>query len=285
MAATRPQRAAIYARVSTLDQTTENQLTELRSYTLTRGWTAREYVDEGVSGSIESRPALDRLLRDARRRRFDVLVCWRLDRLGRSLKHLILFLEELSALGVAFVSLAEGIDATTPAGRLQMHILGAIAEFERARIAERVRARALPERSGRGDCSGAPAWRSQRTRSDRWRDSRRATRRGGWAFRRRRSAACANNLYVSGLTFAPDCSAFRLVAVPTGLRENHMLLAQAVRRGVGNPARGVTPGNTISTAEHRRGMIGPSNDAGPRHNAWPLRDRQPAWQRRHGRCL
>ena len=75
MAATRPQRAAIYARVSTLDQTTENQLTELRSYILTRGWTAREYVDEGVSGSIESRPALDQLLRDARRRRFDVLVC------------------------------------------------------------------------------------------------------------------------------------------------------------------------------------------------------------------
>ena len=139
MAAARSARAAIYARVSTLDQTAENQLTELRSYILTRGWTAREYVDEGVSGSIESRPALDQLLRDARRRRFDALVCWRLDRLGRSLKHLILFLEELSALGVAFVSLAEGIDATTPAGRLQMHILGAIAEFERARIAERVR--------------------------------------------------------------------------------------------------------------------------------------------------
>ena len=100
---------------------------------------AREYVDEGVSGSTESRPALDQLLRDARRRRFDVLVCWRLDRLGRNLRHVILFLEELQALGVAFVSLAEGIDATTPTGKLQMHILGAIAEFERARIAERVR--------------------------------------------------------------------------------------------------------------------------------------------------
>src|SRR5213596_992966 len=74
------------------------------------------------------------------RRRFDVVVCWRLDRLGRNLKHLITLLEELHALGVAFVSLAEGIDATTPAGKLQMHILGAIAEFERARIAERVRA-------------------------------------------------------------------------------------------------------------------------------------------------
>ncbi len=139
MAAARSHRAAIYARVSTLDQTAENQVTELRQYIKVRGWTVQEYVDEGVSGSTEQRPALDKLLRDARRRRFDVLVCWRLDRLGRNLRHLILFLDELQALGVAFVSLAEGIDATTPAGRLQMHILGAIAEFERARIAERVR--------------------------------------------------------------------------------------------------------------------------------------------------
>ena len=78
--------------------------------------------------------------RPARRRRVDVLVCWRLDRLGRSLKHLVTLLDELSVLGVAFVSLQEGIDATTPAGKLQMHILAAIAEFERARIAERVKA-------------------------------------------------------------------------------------------------------------------------------------------------
>ena len=139
MAAARTRRAAIYARVSTFDQTTENQIMELRRYAETRGWTAYEYVDEGVSGSTDHRPALDKLLRDAKRRRFDVLVCWRLNRLGRNLKYLILFLEELQALGVDFVSLAEGIDATTPAGRLQMHILGAIAEFERARIAERVR--------------------------------------------------------------------------------------------------------------------------------------------------
>ncbi len=123
------QRAAVYARVSTLEQTTENQLSELRRYIAQRGWTAHEYVDNGVSGSTDSRPALDRLLRDAKRRRFDVLVCWRLDRLGRNLRHLILFLEELQALGIAFVSLAEGIDATTPAGRLQMHILGAIADY------------------------------------------------------------------------------------------------------------------------------------------------------------
>jgi len=136
---TRPKRAAIYARVSTLDQTTENQLVELRRYVETRGWAATEYVDEGVSGAKDRRPALDSMVLDARRRRFDVVVCWRLDRLGRNLKHLITLLEDFEALGVAFVSLAEGIDATTPAGRLQMHILGAIAEFERARIAERVR--------------------------------------------------------------------------------------------------------------------------------------------------
>ena len=133
-------RCAIYARVSTLDQEPENQLVELRRYTAARDWQAAEYVDRGVSGAKDRRPALDALIRDAKRRRFDVLVCWRLDRLGRNLKHLITLLEELQALGVAFVSLAEGIDATTPAGKLQMHILAAIAEFERARIVERVRA-------------------------------------------------------------------------------------------------------------------------------------------------
>ncbi len=140
MATSRPHRAAVYVRVSTHDQEVENQLGELRKYVEARGWEASEYVDEGVSGAAVQRPALDELLRDAKRRRFDVLVCWRLDRLGRSLKHLITLLDDLQALGVAFVSLAEGIDATTPAGKLQMHILGAISEFERARCAERVRA-------------------------------------------------------------------------------------------------------------------------------------------------
>jgi DNA invertase Pin-like site-specific DNA recombinase len=132
-------RAAIYARVSTFEQTAENQLVELRRYAESREWGAQEYVDTGISGTKDRRPALDDLIRDAKRRRFDVVVCWRLDRLGRNLKHLITLLEDFQALGVAFVSLAEGIDATTPAGRLQMHILGAIAEFERARIAERVK--------------------------------------------------------------------------------------------------------------------------------------------------
>src|SRR6266568_4876642 len=147
-------KAAIYARVSTVDQEPENQLQEIRRYVEARGWSAVEYVDRGVSGAKDRRPALDQLLADARRRRFDVVVCWRLDRLGRNLKHLITLLEELQALGVAFVSLAEGIDATTPAGKLQMHILGAIAEFEKERIRERVlaglqRARIQGRRLGR----------------------------------------------------------------------------------------------------------------------------------------
>jgi DNA invertase Pin-like site-specific DNA recombinase len=133
--------AALYARVSTTDQTCENQLLELRRYCEARGWrTWHEFVDAGVSGSKDRRPALDELLGHARRRRFDVLVCWRLDRLGRNLRHLVLTLEELRDLGVGFVSLGEGIDLATPAGRLQLHILAALAEFERSRSQERVRA-------------------------------------------------------------------------------------------------------------------------------------------------
>lgn len=133
--------AALYARVSTTDQTCENQLLELRRYCQARGWPVwREFVDTGVSGSKDRRPALDELVSQARRRRFDVVVCWRLDRLGRNLRHLIVLLEELQGLGIGFVSLGEAIDLGTPAGRLQLHILAALAEFERSRIQERVKA-------------------------------------------------------------------------------------------------------------------------------------------------
>ncbi len=147
-------KAAIYARVSTLEQNCDNQLLELRRYVEARGWTVQEYVDRGVSGAKDRRPALDRLVTDAKRRRFDVLVCWRLDRLGRNLRHLVTMLEELQHVGVAFVSMGEGIDCTTPAGKLQLHILAALAEFERGRIRERVlaglqRARAQGRRLGR----------------------------------------------------------------------------------------------------------------------------------------
>jgi DNA invertase Pin-like site-specific DNA recombinase len=133
-------KAAVYARVSTFDQEPENQLQELRRYVEARGWSGQEYVDRGVSGTKDRRPALDQLIADAKRRRFDLLVCWRLDRLGRNLRHLITLLDDLQALGIGFVTLGEGIDSTSPAGRLQMAVLAAIAAFERDRIAERVRA-------------------------------------------------------------------------------------------------------------------------------------------------
>jgi DNA invertase Pin-like site-specific DNA recombinase len=127
---------------------------KLRRYLEARGWIGQEYVDRGVSGSKDRRPALDALVTDAKRRKFDVLICWRLDRLGRNLRHLVTLIEELQTLGIAFVSLGEGIDCTTPAGKLQLHILAALAEFERARIQERVkaglaRARAQGVRLGR----------------------------------------------------------------------------------------------------------------------------------------
>lgn len=147
-------KVALYARVSTVDQEPENQLQELRRYIEARGWTAVEYVDRGVSGAKDRRPALDQLVADATRRRFDGLLCWRLDRLGRNLRHLVTLIEELQSLGIGFVSLGEGIDCTTPAGKLQLHILAALAEFERERIRERVlaglaRVRASGRRLGR----------------------------------------------------------------------------------------------------------------------------------------
>jgi len=153
-------KVAVYARVSTHDQTAENQLIELRRYVDARGWSAVEYVDHGISGSKDRRPALDELIAAAKRRKFDVVVCWRLDRLGRNLRHLVVLIDELNAMGVSFVSLNEGIDFMTPAGRLQFHILASLSEFERSRIQERVRAglaraRAQGRRLGRKPC-GVP---------------------------------------------------------------------------------------------------------------------------------
>ena len=148
-------RAAIYVRVSTLDQNTENQAIELRRYVESRGWTAIEYRDAGISGTKDRRPALDQLVSDAKRRAFDVLVVWRLDRLGRNLRHLVTLIDELNAVGCGFASLGEGIDTQTPAGRLQLHILAALAEFERERIRERVYA-GLARARGQGTKLGRP---------------------------------------------------------------------------------------------------------------------------------
>lgn len=134
-------RAALYARVSTAEQTCENQLLELRRYCEARGWTvAEEFIDQAVSGAKTTRPALDRLVSAARRRQVDAVVCWRLDRLGRSLSHLVTLADEFQQLGVALVSLGENIDGSTSAGRLMLGIMASLAEFERARIRERVRA-------------------------------------------------------------------------------------------------------------------------------------------------
>jgi DNA invertase Pin-like site-specific DNA recombinase len=146
--------AAIYARVSTQEQTCENQLLELRRYAEARGWTTVEYVDHGVSGSKDRRPALDQLTADVRRHKVGTVVCWRLDRLGRNLRHLVLLLDEWQVRGVAFVTIGEGIDTSTAAGRLVAGVLGSIAEFERARIQERIhaglaRARSQGTRLGR----------------------------------------------------------------------------------------------------------------------------------------
>lgn len=134
---------AVYARVSTIGhgQNVDMQLTEIREYAARRGWTiAGEYVDVGVSGAKESRPQLNRMMKDAHLRKFDAVVCWKLDRLGRSIKHLIVTIEDLDAYGIAFISLRDSLDLSTPSGRLMLHLLAAFATFERELIRERVTA-------------------------------------------------------------------------------------------------------------------------------------------------
>jgi DNA invertase Pin-like site-specific DNA recombinase len=117
------------------------QLSELREYASRRGWSiTSEYVDQGVSGSKESRPELNQLMADAHRRNFDAVLVWKIDRFGRSLKHLVNALADLCAYGVAFVSFRDNLDLSTPSGRLMFQIIGAMAEFERSLIQERVRA-------------------------------------------------------------------------------------------------------------------------------------------------
>ena len=133
-------RAAIYVRVSTAEQDTDMQETELRQYVESRGWECVVYRDKAQSGAKNDRPALNAMLSDLRRRKFDVVVVWKLDRLARSLRQLLTIGEECRSLGVDLVSLRQNIDTTLPAGRLTFQILGAVAEFERELLRERVRA-------------------------------------------------------------------------------------------------------------------------------------------------
>jgi DNA invertase Pin-like site-specific DNA recombinase len=151
------QRVAIYARVSTLHgQNPAMQIDELREYASRRGWTiADSYVDEGVSGSKESRPELNRLMAEAHRRKFDAVLVWKIDRFGRSLKHLVNTIADLGAYGVAFVSLRDNLDLSTPSGRLMFQIIGAMAEFERSLIQERVKA-GLQNARAKGKPLGRP---------------------------------------------------------------------------------------------------------------------------------
>ncbi len=135
-------RVAFYLRVSTDQQTVENQRLELLEHAAARGWqVVAEYADEGISGARACRPALDRLLHGARRRRFDAILVWKLDRLGRSLRHLLELVDELKAIGVGLASLRDpGFDTTTPQGELVFHVLAAVGQFERELIRERIRA-------------------------------------------------------------------------------------------------------------------------------------------------
>ena len=134
-------KVAIYARVSTTDQSTESQLLDLRRYVSGRSWQIfKEYVDEGISGKKDSRPALDELMNDAKKRRFDTVLVWRFDRFARSSKHLILALEEFKNLGIDFISYQENIDTSSPLGAAIFTIISAVAQLERDIIAERVKA-------------------------------------------------------------------------------------------------------------------------------------------------
>jgi len=155
-------RVAIYARVSTAHngQDPAMQTRELEEYCQRRGWELEGcYVDNGISGSKESRPELDRLMVDAHRRRFDAVAVWKFDRFARSVSHLLRALETFKALGIDFVSLSEQVDTSTPTGKMVFTVLGAVAELERSLIAERVHAgirnaRAKGKRLGRRE----PPW-------------------------------------------------------------------------------------------------------------------------------
>jgi DNA invertase Pin-like site-specific DNA recombinase len=151
-----PLRVGVYARVSTSEQNSENQLIDLRRYAEQRGWTVqKEYVDHGVSGAKDSRPALDALMHDAKRRRVDIVLVVKFDRFARSAKHLLNALDEFRSLGIDFCSLYDAVDTTTPYGKAMFTIAGAMAELERELIRQRVK-NGLQKARERGKRLGRP---------------------------------------------------------------------------------------------------------------------------------
>ena len=170
MMAQRKRDAALYVRVSTDGQTVENQLRELRHIAERRGWTVVEtYSDSGISGSKgrNHRPGLDAMLNDAKRGKFDVVMAWAIDRLGRSLIDLLGTIQELEACGVDLFLEQQSFDTTTPAGKLMFQVCGAFAEFERSMIRQRVklglkRAVANGKRLGRPEIDGEAVRKAQK---------------------------------------------------------------------------------------------------------------------------
>lgn len=153
---TRPLRVAIYARVSTSDQRADLQVDDLRQIASQRGWqVVGEYVDQGVSGMKDSRPQLDAMMRRVHQGGIDIIGVWKLDRLARSVRHLIITLDELRAMKVEFFSARDAIDTSTPAGRFCWTVIGAVGELERELIVERTKA-GLAAARRRGKVLGRP---------------------------------------------------------------------------------------------------------------------------------
>ena len=151
-------KVALYARVSTDGQTTENQLQELRKVADRNGWQIiQEFVDHGISGAKgrDQRPAFDEMCKGVIRKEFDLVMAWSVDRLGRSLQHLVTFLDELHSKKVDLFLHRQGIDTTTPAGKMMFQMLGVFAEFERAMIKERINA-GLARAKAQGKTLGRP---------------------------------------------------------------------------------------------------------------------------------
>jgi len=192
-------RAAIYVRVSTAEQETDLQETELREYCDNRGWSCTIYRDKGQSGAKNDWPALNAPLGDMRKRKFDVVVVWALDRLARSLKQLLSIAEECQSLSVDLVSLKQNVDTTLPAGKLTFSVLGAVAEFEREMLRERVRS-GMAQAKRAGKRVGRPALRKFHSSDI---DRMRAMRANGTSVRRLAAEFKTTQWMASKLT-SPD---------------------------------------------------------------------------------